>query len=307
MKRSVTTFKHAFFLVSVVLSALFLLQESVFAGDLIVLKEKTFTTTPGKKLSIETTTGDIYISRWEKNEVYIKISGNKRAQEKLEYRLRAGKDGVDISVKKESMMQWFNGGIYLKFEVKLPQNYNTSLRTAGGDIQIYDLEGQANLSTSGGDIRLFNLKGNVSASTSGGDIQLKNLQGSSTLSTSGGDISSSNFLGNIHASTSGGDIKLSGKKGRVEASTTGGDIYLDYEEANQGIDLSTTGGDITVKVPADFKAKTDLSTFGGDIKCELSTTKTFKISSGSFQAELNGGGNSIECSTTGGDISLLKR
>lgn len=295
---------------AMLLLSVLLLQNMLNAEDLKVLKERTFATSPGKELTLETATGDIYVSVWDKQEVYVKISGNRKAAEKLQYKFNSSSSGVNIVVKKESGFQWLNfgSGMYVKFEVKIPRQYNTSFRTAGGDVKIYNQEGIAKISTSGGDITLINTKCETHSSTSGGDINVDNNKGSLSLSTSGGDINVTGFDGNLSASTSGGDIKLKGKSGRVSASTSGGDIFLEYDNSsNYGIDLGTTGGDIKVVLPADFKANAELGTTGGDIECDHMITRTRKISHSRFDADLNGGGNKLDCHTTGGDIKILKK
>ncbi|MCU7495833.1 MAG: DUF4097 domain-containing protein [Ignavibacteria bacterium] len=277
------------------------------AGDLRTLQERTFNTSMGKKLELNTSSGDVYISTWDRPEVYVKVSGNKRASDKMHFNLQGDNSGVRMEGKSNS--SWFSLGwnsVYVKYEIKLPNNYNAFIRTSGGDIKIYDLNGTIKFETSGGDISLFNTKGNTNISTSGGDIKLENTKGDMKISTSGGDIQARNFEGNLKASTSGGDMKLQGKGGRVEASTTGGDITLDYFDTNYGIDLETSGGDITVKVPGNFSADADISTTGGEVECLLPITQTGKLTSSKLKGALNGGGKTLHCYTSGGDIKILK-
>lgn len=260
----------------------------------------------GKKLELSTSSGDVYISTWDRPEVYVRISGNRKAYDKMHFNIQETGDGVKVSGRNES---WFSFGwnvLYVKYEVKLPASYNAAIKTSGGDIKIYDLDGTIKFETSGGDITLINTKGYTNLSTSGGDIKLENTRGDVKMSTSGGDIQVHNFNGNLKASTSGGDMTLEGRGGSVEASTTGGDIMLNYSDTNYGIDLETSGGDITVKVPGNFQALADLSTSGGEIECKLPVTQTGKLSSSRLKGELNGGGKTLHCYTSGGDIKVLK-
>jgi DUF4097 and DUF4098 domain-containing protein YvlB len=284
-----------------------ILITSTFARDLKVIHEKTFQTEIGKNFKLKTSSGDVYISTWDKPEVYVKISGNSKAEDKMKFRFEKSDDGVTIEGKHGSWLNWFSGsGIYVKYEVKLPDRYNAKISTAGGDIKLYDLNGAVDFSTSGGDIFVKNTEGPVHSSTSGGDITIELNKGLLDLSTSGGDIHVKDFDGELSASTSGGDIVLSGKNGKVNASTSGGDINLIYLDSNKGIDLSTTGGDIYVKVPEDFSADANLSTTGGDVECDLPITSKGKISASKIRGELNGGGPKLECTTTGGDIKVSK-
>ncbi|MGE5402206.1 MAG: DUF4097 family beta strand repeat-containing protein [Ignavibacteriales bacterium] len=277
------------------------------AGQLKVLHEKTFSTSFGKKLSINTSAGDVYVSTWDKPEVYIKISGNKKAYDKMQFRFESNNEGVNVTAKRDSWFNWFSwSNVYVKYEIKVPVNYNAVVTTAGGDIKLYDLNGHIQFQTSGGDVTLINTKGEVAVGTSGGEIKLENTIGQINVRTSGGDIKIKNFEGNLTASTSGGDIQLEGKSGKIDASTSGGDIVLKYGDVNQGIDLSSSGGDIIVKVPGDFAAVADLSTTGGDIECDLPITRNGKWSSSKVKGEINGGGKILRCRTSGGDIKVTK-
>lgn len=241
--------------------------------DLSLLHEKTFATTPGKLLKIETQSGSVKIETWDKNEVYVKVYGNNKAKEKLAFKFDEKDWGVYISSKRKDSFWGFNWGnsLRVRFEIMVPKSYNTKV------------------------------------STSGGNIGVKNLTGNIEGKTSGGDISVIDFNGDLEVSTSGGNVELKGGNSRIDASTSGGDVKLDYWGENLGIDLSTSGGDITVYLPADFSAKANLKTSGGSISCELTTNNVVKISSSRFEADLNKGGKNLTCHTSGGDIEVKKK
>lgn len=282
-----------------------ILITSSYSRELKVIHEKIFQTEMGKNFKLKTGSGDVYISTWNKPEVYVKISGNSKAEDKMKFRFENSDEGVTIEGKHDKWFNWFSGsGIYVKYEIKLPDKYNAKISTAGGDIKLYDLSGAVDFNTSGGDIFIKNTDGPVHSSTSGGDITIEINKGLLDLSTSGGDIHVKDFDGDLTVSTSGGDIVLSGKNGKVNASTSGGDIKLTYLDSNKGIDLSTTGGDIHVKVPENFSADANLSTTGGDVECNLPITSKGKISASRIRGSLNGGGPKLECTTTGGDIKV---
>ena len=264
--------------------------KSTFAGDLKVIKERTFQISPGKDLKVEASSGDVSVSSWDKNEVYIKILGNEKAEDKMKFEFYNDENKVEVVAKGDhSLMGWFSGGIRLRFEIKVPIKFNEKIHTSGGDVYTN------------------NVSGNLNISTSGGDIKFNNVDGIFDVSTSGGDITGMNFQGDLDASTSGGDINLAGSDSKIKASTSGGDIYLDYKGSNKGIDISTSGGDIQLKLPADFNAAAKMRTSGGEISCELTANNAKKISSSKFEADLNSGGNPLYVETSGGDINVLKK
>jgi len=283
--------------------------QTAFPQDLSLLHEKTFATNPGKLLKIEAQTGSVKVETWDKNEVHVKVFGNNKAKEKLEFKFEEEDWGVYISSKRKDGFWSFNWGNSprVRFEVLVPKSYNTKTSTSGGNIGVKNLTGNIEGKTSGGDLKLYDNVGNTNASTSGGDIIVKNSKGNTKASTSGGDISIVDFNGDLEVATSGGDIEMKGGNAKIDASTSGGDVKLDYWGENLGIDLSTSGGDITVYLPAEFSAKANLKTSGGDISCELTTNNVVKISSSRFEADLNKGGKNLICRTSGGDIEVKKK
>jgi len=288
---------------------LLLLSGRAFAQNLVTLHEKTFPTTSGKLLKIEAQIGSVKIETWDKDEVYVKVLGNNKAKDKLEFKFEEEDWGIFISSKRKDSFWGFNWGssIRARFEIVVPKSYNAKVATSGGDIGVKNLTGNIEGKTSGGDFKLYDNVGNTTVTTSGGDIIIKNNNGNTKASTSGGDISAVDFNGDLEVSTSGGDVELKGGNAKIDASTSGGDIKLDYWGENLGIDLSTSGGDIDVYLPHDFNAKANLKTSGGDISCELTTNNVVKISSSRFEADLNNGGKDLICRTSGGNISVKKK
>ena len=259
----------------IVLSYLFALQinytiASPKSGEQNVIHEKTFKISSGKKIILNTDAGDIQITPWDKSEVYVKVVGNDNAADKYDYNFDANSDEVRIEVEKKGGWSWFSN-IHLKFEIKVPGNFN------------------------------------IDANTSGGDIKVGGVKGDIILKTSGGDIWGDRFEGNLAAKTSGGDITLFCSNAKINANTSGGDIELEYTGQNKGIELKTSGGDIEVKVPKDFNANAELKTSGGDVDCNLTLNNVKKLSETKIDANINNGGAPLVAITSGGDISVYKK
>ena len=278
-------------------------------GDLQVIHEKTFNTTEGKRFTLKAYSGDVYITTSDEPSVYVKILGNNRAKEKVNFKFENTSDGVSVITERPDGWNFFSfgRGIKLRFEIRLPKNYNADISSSGGDITVKDLNGSKELKSSGGDISIENSNGSLFASTSGGDIQLSNITGDQKLKTSGGDITSMDFKGDLDASTSGGNITLKGTDSKIDASTSGGEIKLNYSGENLGINLFSSGGDIAVKLPAGFNAHADLHASGGDISCSFKGSNVTKISSSKYEADLNNGGKTLYVKTSGGDIDISQQ
>lgn len=203
--------------------------------NLKTLHEKTFPISSGKELKLEVSMGDVMISGWDKNEVYVKVLGNEKANDKIEFEFNANENLVEVIAKKEgSVFNWFSNGIALRFEVIVPNRFNNKVHTSGGDIKISGVTGTNTFKTSGGDVWVKKTEGELEVSTSGGDINLDENKGNISASTSGGDIEAKDFDGDLYVSTSGGDIKLKGTNSKIDAETSGGNIFLEYWGENKG-------------------------------------------------------------------------
>jgi len=276
------------------------------AEELKLLREKSFSAKDWD--NVNASGADVRVNSWEKQETYVKIFGNRRAEEKLELRIEQDGNTVRVLAKKKgSLFNWFGSNISVRIEISVPKNQNTHVETSGGDISIANINGVYKLDTSGGDIKLNNTNGKLKAETSGGDINLSTHKGDMILSTSGGDIVCKGTNGDLKAETSGGDIELNTADGKVRAETSGGDITIDYTGINKGIEAETSGGDIHVKLPADLKAKVHLETTGGDITNNFDNAKTKRVTRGEMDAEFNGGGEMLKLETTGGDVVVNQK
>jgi DUF4097 and DUF4098 domain-containing protein YvlB len=277
----------------------------LYAQSLELLHDKNFDVSTGELFELEASNGDVNIESWDKNSLSIKVYGNSKAEDKIEFTFEKTGKGVYAKAVKEGS-SWFSwmSGIKLRFDVKVPKSFDIDARTSGGNINLFDLEGKLILKTSGGDVKLKNTSGDLTAKTSGGNITAENHTGNAFLKTSGGDIVSHNFLGDIDAGTSGGNIKLNVKEGKISAGTSGGDVELFYSGKNKGIKLGTSGGDIVVNLPKDFAADVLCKTSGGDVEVDFPSQSSTKIKSGRFEGKINNGGEMLECKTSGGDITV---
>ncbi|MFZ1292240.1 MAG: DUF4097 family beta strand repeat-containing protein [Melioribacteraceae bacterium] len=292
--------------------ALFLINNS-FAKqmdkkELELIQKKNFKVSLGENLIVKTDIGDVVVKSWYKNEVDIKIFGNKNAESKMEFSFNQDENSIEVIGEREGgkIFGWLNK-IDLKYEIMVPNKFNLNLKTSGGDLVSKIIEGNLDLKTSGGDIFIEDSKGKLNASTSGGDIVLEKFNGNSDVATSGGDIQINDARGLVNAATSGGDIVIKSSEGEVNAETSGGDIFLDYSGKDQNINLRTSGGDIDINVPNSINADADISTSGGSVYSNFSKSNNVKITKTKIVGKFNNGGKKLVCKTSGGDIKLTQK
>jgi DUF4097 and DUF4098 domain-containing protein YvlB len=306
--------------------------------------DRTFTVAPGGRLTIDSDGSDLRVEGTSGNqvEVHILLKGSESTLERMT--LTAEQSGNDVAVAaKHGSGKWTNlfGSWSLdgKVEVKVPHNYNIDIRTAGGDIVVGQLEGEARGKTSGGDIKVTELRGPVEMQTSGGDIRAEQIDGNTRLGTSGGDVDVTRLTGDLDAKTSGGyihlsdisgkvvartssgnviasgirgdsDLKTSGGDiratidGKIAAHTSGGDVTAELVGANRGISVSSSGGDLVVRVPRNTAGALNASTSGGSVRSDIPVTTT-EMGEHKLTGTLNGGGNEIYARTSGGSIKVV--
>jgi hypothetical protein len=270
--------------------------------------EKQFSVTRGGLVIVEADAGSIYLTSWDKNEVSIvvEVEGNDSRVEK--YVVDFSQDGNTVKVvgkvRDRSFFKWHVGSLEARYTINVPREFNSRVNTSGGDIELKEITGTADLKTSGGDITLYHINGESNLVTSGGDIEAKEVVGNVDAETSGGDVICENITGDVFGSTSGGDVEMRNVNGRVKAETSGGSIAIRVSGQNQGIDASTSGGNISIFIPEDVKATIDAETTGGSVECDLPVTVKGKVRDSELHGTINGGGNVIRAGTSGGSITI---
>lgn len=292
--------------------------------------DKTFTVTPGGKLTVEADGSDIIVAGADSDQVVVEIivKGSRHRIDGMTLSAEQTADGVAVTAKDRSgsWLDWIRIGHDESsvVKVRVPTRYSVDLKTSGGDLKIARLQGEARGKTSGGDVDADNLRGNVTLNTSGGDIEIARVEGETRLETSGGDVRmldvngpvkaftssgevvAKNVRGDVELSSSGGNIRGEKLDGAISAKTSGGDVDLELVGANRGISATSSGGDVVVRMPKNTSGAVDAATSGGSVSSDLAITAT-KLSETKLNGTVNGGGKTIRVRTSGGDIELRAR
>jgi hypothetical protein len=211
---------------------------------------------------------------------------------------------ASVTVRRKDHFGWREHAS-VHFEVEVPSQTQTEIRTGGGSINLSSLRGDSELKTSGGPIDVSALSGRLDARTSGGPIHLQEVDGDARVDTSGGKIEVASLDGSLTAHTSGGPIRVDRVTGYVEASTSGGPISVNFGRGNaRGGVLETSGGPIEVQVDRSANLDIDASTSGGSVTSDLPIQVVGKISSSSLHGSLGSGGEMLRLHTSGGSIRI---
>ena len=148
--------------------------------------DRTFNVAPGGKFVLQADHGSIAVHTDGSDAVRVRVLREaKNANEKQAAELFANhevtftQDGSSITVtarnKSKKLVSWGRQPwLEIHYEVNLPKKFNVDLNTAGGDIHVEALEGDAVARTSSGSIQLPSVTGKVEAKNAGGDISIGN-------------------------------------------------------------------------------------------------------------------------------------
>jgi len=231
------------------------------------VQEESFNVNSGGTLAMDSDSGSIEIESHNKNTVEITVQ--KKGKYIDDFEVTFAQDGNDVKVTGDKLKSSFNwgGSSYIKYIVKIPQQYNVDLRTGGGSIELSDLAGKVDAYTSGGSISLGRITGDVEVKTSGGSIKVDDV------------------AGNINAHTSGGSIKAKISK-----------------QPTQDCRLTTSGGSIKAYLSPSIAVDLNASTSGGGVSSEIAVQGSMKRSR--IKGTINGGGPELYLKTSGGSVSV---
>lgn len=247
-------------------------------GDITVEGKPTTTVTIVEKMKIRTKSRSAAEEIFKSNKAEVSKSGEGHIEFRRERHSRRVKVSFD-------------------YDVVVPKNYNLSMNTSGGDVEVRYITGEAFLKTSGGDVDVISLTGRLTSKTSGGDITLEKIKGVANVRTSGGDIEINDCDGKLEGTTSAGDVEVTFCQAEVDMHTSGGNI--DFKDiTGSRIYGRTSGGDIEIE---DVKADVEVHTSGGSIEVSnLEGHCEGKTSAGDIELERVIG--DIDVKTSGGDI-----
>ncbi len=297
---------------------------------------KSFPVKSGGKLIMNVDRGSIHITTSDSETVVVRVtrelkdSSDAEARKVLEqHKIEMSSTDNEVRIEARAPEKLFGfrnpfNRLRVDYTVAIPARFDIEVKSAGGNIEVADLQGQAKVRTSGGNLKLGAIKGPIKAYTSGGNITLTKSEGDADVNTSGGDLRLGEIQGNLVAHTSGGRITLEKTKGSVKASTSGGDIHV--QDAYGAVTANTSGGNVSAQLNAQPPADCSLKTSGGDVEVVLASNLALDVeahTSGGrvtsdfpgtlnrertrLTARLNGGGTGLALETSGGNVTIRSK
>ncbi|MCP4546344.1 MAG: hypothetical protein GY835_07755 [bacterium] len=246
--------------------------------------DETFAAEPGGTIEFSFDQGgSLNAAGWDRDEIRIVCYEDHNGLDAYEIELEETRNGFRFIAEPKSRRTHSTN---LEVQVRLPHRYSIEIESAGGGIEIIDVEGEFNGHTGGGSIVLHNVKGKANLRTGGSSIKITDSTLDGRVKTGGGKVLVRNVIGTIKATSGGGIVSYENvrdhdgnirgskrfssrdtrdiRKDTIIQSTAGGSI--DVDEAPSGAIVSTGGGSIDVR---DARRFVDAKTGGGDIEIEV--------------------------------------
>jgi DUF4097 and DUF4098 domain-containing protein YvlB len=267
--------------------------------------EKTLELQPKGQFILDSDAGSVSVTGTSHSGAHVVITSDRNdLNNEFDFNFESGAGLARVTARRKHEFGWSHG-ISLHFEVEVPAETRTEIRTGGGGIKLSGLRGESGLRTSGGPIEVTGLNGALQAHTSGGPIHIREVTGDVHVETSGGGIDAEAVEGNLQAHTSGGGIRVDRVTGYLEAKTSGGPIRATYSRGNtHGGDLETSGGSIELAIDPAANLNVDASTSGGSVSSDLPVRVVGTISTSSMHGTIGSGGETLRLHTSGGSIRI---
>jgi DUF4097 and DUF4098 domain-containing protein YvlB len=267
---------------------------------------------PGGRLEIENYNGSIEIAGWDREQVEIdgvQYGATPELRDAIKIEVETSGDAVRIRTVRPAERR---GGTGVKYVIKAPRKVDLDrVTSSNGSMKVDDIEGRMRLRTSNGSVRTARVRGSLEVTTSNGAVNVGDVDGPATIRTTNGRVTAEGIRGALEATSSNGSIhaRLSRPEPHrgVRLATTNGSIELTMESmADNDIRASTSNGGITVKLPAAADAHIHAHTSHSSIRTEFDMRKHVRWSKNELEGEIDGGGPTVELTSTNGRIQLLK-
>lgn len=224
----------------------------------LMIIEKEFTASPGKKLSVELPGADVDITGWDQELVSVKTRCSGRDDA---FDFHENSNGVEICSRHAG-----NGPASpkdFKFEIRVPKKFDIEINLIAGRISINDVAGHIKGVSMAGDLNLRALKGALNLETMAGNISLLNSEVSGQVKTMAGQVVMQGVSGSVQGSSMTGEVvhrkspqQLPKPGSEIRLFRMAGDIIVGHAPA--GADLTTLAGNIRVRSAAGLvKAQTN--------------------------------------------------
>lgn len=277
----------------------------------------------GGRLTVANLAGEVVITGWDKNEVWLKGRLGDRV-ERVEFSVSGDEAIIELVYQDQDKYHWErdkdsdrkhwrgrgNHDDYdSDLEIFVPSSTSIEAETVSADIEVAAIDGEQSLSTVSGDIDTVFASKRIELTAISGDIDAIGTDGdhSVVVSTVSGDVNVQNIIGVVRGSAVSGDLTITGPAiGRAELKIVSGSLDLDAKlTSDSQVRMESVSGDIRLRLAEPVSARFDMQTFSGDIDEFYGNRaeRTSRYSPGERLRFTQGGGDAtVNINTMSGDI-----
>jgi len=143
------------------------------------------------------------------------------------------------------------------------------------------------------------------AESANGGVTVSDVSGEADpeLVTANGAVRAENIDGYVSLRSTNGSVEATGVTGITEASSTNGSVDVEIREVREPAVVESSQGSLTVRVAETVEAEFVLRTANGSVDTGDVPLEDVNRDGG-VRGVLNGGGSTVEATTTNGDVSL---
>src|SRR6266436_4250869 len=161
---------------------------------------RSFPVKPGGKLTLNVDRGSVHVTTSDTDKVEVKITRELKRASAAEakkvfeqHKIELSSTDNEVKIEAQNPQKHFGfsspfNRLHVDYIIAIPAKFDIDVETAGGNIDVADLDGKAVVQTSGGNLTLGSINGALKAHTSGGHIVLARSEGDADVHTSGGDL-----------------------------------------------------------------------------------------------------------------------
>lgn len=259
------------------------------------------------RISIETLSGKVVVTGWNRNEVH--ITGT------------VGDDTRGLEIE--------GGGGELEIEVDIPDERGRGKRDLDVDLRISVPAGaRLEIESVSSSAEVSGVSGDVDVESVSGSIDVDGSPSATSAETVSGAIRVVGSRGPVHAESVSGSVEIQGGSGRIEAGTVSGEVVVDVDTIDRGdfetvsggirfsgalaaggeLEISGHSGAVDVALPAGTSATFRVQTFSGDIDNQLTgdtARRTSQYAPGrELEFTLGSGDGRVQIESFSGSVTL---
>jgi beta-lactamase regulating signal transducer with metallopeptidase domain len=249
--------------------------ESVLRADSTISRE--IAVSPGGTIDLDLDTGaGVTMTTWDEPRLRMRAVLGGRDWRRTEVELVPRGSGAMLTMRYRPSDSRTTSSSH-RVELTVPRRFNMRIHSAGGDIDLRNIEGTFTGSTGGGAITIERARGHADLSTGGGGISVSNSHLSGAVSTGGGGVILTGITGGLRGSSGSGQV-IYGEAGESYTAVGGGGVRrasdnrtiinkaggsISIADAPGGATITTGGGAVTVGRAG---GSVSIGTGGGDVQ-----------------------------------------